>query len=120
MILKVRNVELLRLFELNVVGKSVPLMSQFTFIGILGFHFRLHRFYAGENKFHSHPRHFVSFCIAGKYKETMLNGKVREVKPGTLTIRKATDAHRVTPLCLPCWTIVVTSPVVNQWKTFEQ
>lgn len=60
--------EIFRFWELNVVGKSKPIMLQLTVVGVLGCHLRLHRFYDGdeEHVFHTHPRHFVSLCVAGE------------------------------------------------------
>lgn len=120
MIIKFKNQEIFRLWELNVVKADQPIMSQLTLIGILDFHLRIHRFYQGDgDSFHDHPRHFVSICIAGEYRERLINQSPRIVKVGTITLRKATDAHNVTPTKFPCTTIALTSPVVRQWGKFN-
>jgi hypothetical protein len=106
-------------FETNVVGKSDPIMSQFTLIGLLDFHLRVHQFFKGDgDNFHSHPRHFISVCIWGGYDERLPDRPDRQVRPGTITVRRATDIHNVEPVAFPCLTIALTSPVVRQWEKF--
>lgn len=92
-------------------------MSQRTVIGLFGFHLRIHRFFRGDGDlYHTHPRGFVSLCIAGSYRERLCPSAERIVRPGTITLRKAADAHNVTPIEFPCTTIAVTTPVINKWR----
>ena len=119
MIVKVKGFEIFRFWELNVVG-SPPIMSQLTLIGIHGFHLRIHEFFRGDgDTFHDHPRHFVSVCVSGEYLEKLIDYPSRQVRVGTITLRRATDAHNVTPVKFPCVTIAVTSPIVRQWRSFK-
>jgi len=94
-------------------------MSQFTILGIMGFSLRIHSFYEGEEEYHSHPRHFVSVGLVGSYREKLMSGFERIIKPGTFTFRKATDTHNVTPIKLPCITLALTTPVIRQWEKFN-
>lgn len=93
------------------------IMAQWTILQILGLSLRVHIFYRDDPEhFHSHPRGFASIGICGAYLEEMTNGRVRWVTPGTLTIRRARDAHRVSPVVLPCITVAITTPVIRQWE----
>ena len=98
-----------------------PVMIQFTILGILGFHFRIHSFLRGDgDNYHTHPRGFISFCIRGSYCENLYPSGKRIVRVGTFTIKKPSDAHNVTPIKLPCITLVVTTPIVRQWIKFTK
>lgn len=101
-----------------VVGPDGPIMAQYTLVGVLGWHLRLHFFYRGDgDDFHSHPRHFLSICVSGAYQERLLGQSGhRVVTCGTITMRKATDVHNVEPIAFPCITIAVTTPVIRQWE----
>lgn len=101
-----------------VVGPEGPIMTQLTLIAFLGFHLRFHFFHRGDgNFFHSHPRAFISLCLWGGYRERLCPAKKdRIVKPGTITVRKATDIHNVEPLRQPCITLAITTPVLRRWE----
>ena len=126
MILKIQKVEIFRIGELNSVLNSWQqvIMSQFTIVGLFGFHFRIHQFYLGDGDwFHTHPRAFVSVCIKGSYHEQWIDsqGQKRDriVNPGMITLRSSKTAHNVKPIIMPCRTIAVTTPVINKWKKFK-
>lgn len=126
MIIKLGKFEVLRFSELNSVANSEfqTIMSQFTVLGLFGFHLRIHRFYLGDDDwFHTHPRAFASLCIQGSYQEQILDScgckHDRIVSPGTVTFRCARTAHNVQPLRLPCRTIAITTPVINKWRKFQ-
>ncbi len=110
------------LWSWNVVtGPKGPIMSQLTLIAVLGFHFRLHFFHQGDKEgFHTHPRAFVSVCVRGAYRERLWTHGERLVKFGTVTVRRASTAHNVEPLRLPCVTVAFTSPVINRWRKFKE
>jgi len=110
--------EILQVFRTKTVADSEgPIMTQFTLICVLGFHLRLHFLHRGDGElFHSHPRHFVSLGILGEYHEQLSTNEERRVRFGTITFRKATDRHNVTPVTLPCVTLALTTPVVRQWS----
>lgn len=96
-----------------------PVMTQFTILGILGFHFRIHTFYKDDgDNYHTHPRGFVSLCIRGSYHERLYPFGERIVRLGTITMKRPSDAHNVTPIKFPFITLVLTTPVVRQWKKF--
>ena len=98
-----------------------PVMTQFTIVGILGFHLRIHSFIRGDgDSYHSHPRGFVSICLLGSYCEKLYPSGERLVRPGTITVKKPEDAHNVTPIKLPCITIAMTTPVLRKWTKFKQ
>jgi hypothetical protein len=104
-----------------VKGADGPIMTQFTIIALFGFHIRLHFFHRGDgNLFHSHPRAFISVGLRGAYRERLCLPQgatlVRIVRPGTITVRHATDVHNVEPLRFPCVTLAVTTPVLRQWE----
>ena len=114
--------EVFQLFRANTVRDSDgPIMTQFTIVAVLGFHLRIHIFHRGDGKlFHSHPRHFVSFGLCGEYHERLCSSdKERRVLFGTLTFRKATDKHNVTPVKFPCVTLAITSLVIRKWDKGE-
>jgi hypothetical protein len=97
-----------------------PVMTQFTILGVLGFHLRIHWFSRGDgDSYHTHPRGFVSLCIRGSYHERLYPVGERIVRMGTITMRKPKDAHNVTPIKLPCVTLVVATPVLRQWSKFK-
>ena len=114
--------DFLRICRTNVVkGPDGPIMSQLTLFGIFGFHLRIHRFYRGDGElFHTHPRGFVSVCLVGSYHERLCPDGERLVKAGTVTIRKASDAHNVTPVKFPCVTLAITTPVINKWRKLTE
>jgi hypothetical protein len=114
--------EVFQLISLKTVrDPDGPIMTQFTLVAVLGFHLRIHIFHRADGElFHSHPRHFVSLGLCGEYVERLcLSDKERRVRFGTLTFRKATDKHNVTPVEFPCVTLVITSPVVREWDKGE-
>lgn len=98
-----------------------PVMIQFTLLGILGFHIRVHSFIRGDGvNYHTHPRGFISLCIRGSYWENLYPSGKRIVRVGTFTIKKPSDAHNVTPIKIPCLTLAVTTPVIKEWNKFKK
>lgn len=98
------------------------IMSQFTILAIFGFHLRLHFFFRGDGEFfHSHTRSFISLCLLGGYRERFCPArKERIVKPGTITVRKASDLHNVEPFCFPCVTLAITTPNIRRWEKLRR
>lgn len=104
----------------TVIGPHGPIMTQRTLLGILGWRLRLHFFHRGDEEgYHSHPRGFVSVCLVGSYREHLWPNSWRTVRPGTVTVRKPSDAHNVTPLKFPCITLAITTPVIAEWRKFK-
>lgn len=110
----------MKIFYVNRVKtpSGVHAMTQFTIIEVFGWALRLHVFYAADTDgFHSHPRSFLSLCIWGGYMEYFWgNPTPRKVGVGTITVRSATDTHRVAPLHSPTITIAIAAPVSRRWS----
>lgn len=113
--------DMLRIWRSNIVmGPEGPIMSQLTVIGLFGVHLRVHQFFRGDGEaYHTHPRGFVSVCLMGSYLERLCPSGERLVRPGTLTLRRARDAHNVTPVQLPCVTLAITTPVISRWRKLD-
>ena len=105
----------------NDCGQTI--MSQSVLLDILGFQVRIHRFFLGDGDwYHSHPRSFISICIAGAYEEKFLKGSViltRKVGVGSINFRRAETAHNVNLINLPCATLAITTPVTRAWEKFK-
>lgn len=110
--------EVFQLFCVNRVhGLEGPIMTQVNLIGLLGFAVRIHIFFRGDgDEFHSHPRGFVSVGLFGSYKERLYPDGERIVRPGVITVRRADEAHNVTPLKFPCVTLALVAPVTRKWE----
>lgn len=114
----------MKIFKTNRVhspsGKHV--MTQFTIIEVFGWALRLHLFYAADSDgFHSHPRSFISVCLAGGYTEYVWGNPVpNSIKRGSIVVRSATDTHRVVPMQNSInITLAVASPVKNKWERVQ-
>lgn len=74
-----------------------------------------------DRALHDHPWDSTSIILSGKLRE-VLPGPVaggkhdsRILTPGSITSRKATDAHRLEIVQGPVWTLFITGPMVRDW-----
>jgi len=82
----------------------------------------LHKFLHDDEDraLHDHPWWFVSWMLSGHYFEVSRSNFIRRRRM-SIAYRPATHAHRVVlPKTLsgdpiPCWTLVVTGPVIRDW-----
>lgn len=64
---------------------------------------------------HDHPWDFVSIILSGSYVETTPDGDEHEYGPGSVLVRTAEQAHRLTLPGGPVWTFVVLGPPRRRW-----
>lgn len=96
------------------------LMSQFTIVGFLGYHIRLHWFSKADTGwYHNHPRTFYTLCLCGSYCEQIWTKGERLVKLGTFSVITPERAHSVIPLQKPCITLVFATPVVCKFRRWQ-
>lgn len=96
------------------------------------FNIYLHKFLRSDDDraLHDHPWASCSIILAGGYLEHLPDGVVKHRRPGRITFRIATQAHRVELLCaarggiygsppytrsLPAWTVFITGPKRREW-----
>lgn len=83
----------------------------------------LHKFQHDDDDraLHDHPWWFVSLMLRGSYVEVLQGGTKWWRRAGSLAFRPADHAHRVVlprdddGNMKPCWTLVLTGPVVREW-----
>lgn len=83
------------------------------------FNIYLHKFLRSDDPraLHDHPWHSLGVVLRGGYTEHLAGGKRRWRGAGSVTLRRATTAHRVelayrTP---PVWTLFITGPRIREW-----
>ena len=96
------------------------------------FNVYLHKFLRSDDDraLHDHPWASCSIILAGGYLEHLPDGVVKHRRPGRITFRTATQAHRIELTRTPCggiygpapytrarvaWTIFITGPKVREW-----
>lgn len=67
-----------------------------------------------DRALHDHPWDCTSIILQGVLREVLPEGS-RLLTPGTITSRKAEDAHRLEVVDGPVWSLFVTGKVRRQW-----
>lgn len=68
-----------------------------------------------DRALHCHPWDNVSVILSGNLREVLPGGVSRILEPGSITYRKAEDAHRLELVDGPVWTLFITGPKVREW-----
>jgi hypothetical protein len=68
-----------------------------------------------DRALHDHPWWNISIIIRGGYTEHRPNMPPVRRRPGSITIRRASAAHRLTVENGPAWTLFLMGPVVREW-----
>lgn len=67
-----------------------------------------------DRALHDHPWDSTSIVLQGTLREVLPYGE-RLLTPGSITSRKAEDAHRLEVVDGPVWTLFITGPVSREW-----
>lgn len=67
-----------------------------------------------DRELHDHPFSYVSFILSGGYWEMRKGHGRKWFGPGSIVVRKTSDAHRL-ELPRPAWTLVLRGPINNEW-----
>ena len=68
-----------------------------------------------DRALHDHPWDSTSIVLKGVLRERYLDGRSRELGPGTIASRKAEDAHRLEIVDGPVWTLFITGQRRREW-----
>lgn len=67
-----------------------------------------------DRALHDHPWDSTSIILQGRLREIIPGGE-RVLAPGSITSRKAEDAHRLELVDGPVWSLFITGPRVRDW-----
>lgn len=67
-----------------------------------------------ERALHDHPWDCASVILRGRLGEVLQDGR-RILEPGSITYRRAEDAHRLEIIDQPVWSLFLTGPKLREW-----
>lgn len=100
---------------------ACPILKRVTFrIPVIGYKLRLHKFYpdTSDRDTHDHPWWFITVVLRGGYKDVALDGKVDNLRPGSIRFRSAHHAHKTFAGPKGCTTFVFGPDAFREWGFF--
>lgn len=105
-----------KLYDHHIGDPENPYMLRWLFHHPFGT-VRLHKITQADADpdLHDHPWDFVSFILRGGYTEDIGGPWEQHYGPGAISLKRASDAHRITSVDGPTWTLVFTGQRIRKW-----
>ena len=104
--------------DMYIGGEANPYLRRWYVLSTPLFRIYLHNMLRNDDDraLHDHPWDNVSIILAGGFVEVTTNGRHLRT-PGSITVRKATDAHRLELIgsLRPSWSLFLTGRYQRKW-----
>lgn len=108
----------MKLFGQNLGNPNCPYMKRWV-VDLGLFSFRLHHWRRSETEshMHCHPWFFITFVLAGQYKDVTPDGE-ETLSSGAIAYRSAKHVHTVRTN--GCWTLLFCGPAYRTWGFYTK